>query len=65
METFASALDDAYGHLPAQTRRGPYRLDAGYRTMAMRDVFIQLNWADVDLAVVLSWALGHPGRVRT
>jgi hypothetical protein len=58
METFAVARDDAYGHLPAQTRRGTYRLDAGYVTMATQDVFIQLSRAGVRLASVLNRPVG-------
>jgi hypothetical protein len=58
METFAVARDDAYGQLPAPTRRGSYRLDNGYVTMAIRDISIQLSRTGVRLAVVLSQALG-------
>jgi hypothetical protein len=64
METFTIAHDDAYGHLPAQTRRGTYRLDAAYVTMATQDVAVQLSRAGVRLAVVLNRALARPGQIR-
>ena len=50
--------------LPAQTRCGTYRLDAGYVTMATRDVSMQLSRAGVRLAVVLNRALNDLRQVR-
>ncbi len=57
LESFELAQRDAYGLLPAPTRRGTYRLDAAYVDAAVRDVRLQLTKAGVRLAVLLDRSL--------